>query len=475
MTTTQNSHPRTPEQSDAIGRSAMKKAIWRLAPFLGVLYLVAYIDRNNAGFAKLEMTASLGITEAAFGLAAGIFFIGYLLFEVPSNLLLERFGARKWIARIMASWGIVAVVTAFVQDAVQFGIIRFILGVAEAGFFPGVLLYLTLWFPREYRTQVLVIFSLSNPLANAIAAPISGWIMNLHGMWGLEGWQLVFILEGIPAVLLAFAVLKWLPDSPKDAKWLTGAERDWITDSLAREAADTEARHGKIRLREVFGNGKLWALILLFFGIVFGAYGLGLWLPTIVKTMGDFDNGTTGLLVAIPNLCAALVMIPWERAARRQGNIPLQVGIALTITALALVAAVAAQGTPVLALGALCVGMSALFSSTPLFWSLPPLLLTGTAAAAGLAFINSVGNLAGFAGPYAIGWVSQSTGSAVWGLLLIAALTLMGAGIAFALSRRGMFAGQLPGDAAVAPGVAGNGGTGAGVAPSGTQSPSRKA
>lgn len=432
--------------SPEVGRSAMKKAIWRLAPFLGVLYLVAYIDRNNAGFAKIEMTAALGMTEAAFGLAAGIFFIGYLLFEVPSNLLLEKFGARKWIARIMLSWGIVAVLTAFVQDATQFGVIRFILGVAEAGFFPGVLLYLTLWFPREYRTQVLVIFSLSNPLANAIAAPLSGWIMGLHGMWGLEGWQLVFILEGIPAVLLAFAVLAWLPNSPKDAKWLTADERAWITDSLAREQADTESRHGKVRLREVFSNGKLWALILLFFGIVFGAYGLGIWLPTIVKAMGDFTIGTTGWLVAIPNLCAALVMIPWERAARKQGNIPLQVGIALTITALSLLAAVAAQHTPWLALIALCVGMSALFSSTPLFWSLPPLLLTGTAAAAGLAFINSVGNLAGFAGPFAIGWISETTGSAIWGLLLIAALTLMGAAIAFTLSRRQLFAGQLPGD-----------------------------
>lgn len=433
--------------SDAVGRSAMKKAIWRLAPFLGVLYLVAYIDRNNAGFAKLEMTTALGITESAFGLAAGIFFIGYLIFEVPSNLLLERFGARKWIARIMASWGIVAVLTAFVQDAVQFGVIRFILGVAEAGFFPGVLLYLTLWFPREYRTQVLVIFSLSNPLANAIAAPISGWIMSLHGLWGFEGWQLIFILEGLPAVLLAFAVLKWLPDTPRDAKWLNAEERAWIADSLAREQADTESRHGKVRLREVFSNGKLWALIFLFFGIVFGAYGLGLWLPTIVKTMGDYDMAMTGILVAIPNLCAAIAMIPWERAARRQGNIPLQVGIALTITALSLIAAVAAQSVPVLALVALCVGMSALFSSTPLFWSLPPLLLTGTAAAAGLAFINSVGNLAGFAGPYAIGWVTELTGSSVWGLLLVAALTLMGAAVAFTLSRKGMFEGQLPMDA----------------------------
>ncbi|RUQ03488.1 MFS transporter [Microbacterium sp. HSID17254] len=421
---------------DAVGAAAMKKAIWRLGPFLGLLYLVAYIDRNNAGFAKLEMTAALQITEAAFGFAAGIFFIGYLLFEVPSNLLLEKFGARKWIARIMISWGIVAALTAFVQDATQFAIARFILGIAEAGFFPGVLLYLTLWFPRQYRTQVLAVFVLSNPIANAVAAPLSGWMLELHGLWGLEGWQLVFLLQGVPAVLLAFVVFFWLPDRPQDARWLTPAEQRWITDTLAAETQATEQRHGRLRLGEVFRNGRLWTLIVLFFGVVFGAYGLGMWLPTIVKSMGDFSNATTGWLVAPPNLCAALVMLPWERAARKQGNIPLQIGITLSITALSLIAAVAAQGTPVLALAALCVGMSALFSTTPLFWSLPPMVLTGTAAAAGLAFINSVGNLAGFAGPYAIGWISETTGSAVWGLLLISGLTLLGATIAFVLSRR---------------------------------------
>lgn len=427
---------RTPEE---VGASAMKKAIWRLGPFLGLLYLVAYMDRNNAGFAKLEMTTALQITEAAFGFAAGIFFIGYLLFEVPSNLLLERFGARKWIARIMVSWGLVAALTAFVQDATQFAIARFVLGIAEAGFFPGVLLYLTLWFPRQYRTQVLAVFVLSNPIANAVAAPLSGWMLELHGMWGLDGWQLVFLLQGIPAVLLAFVVFFWLPDRPQDARWLDPTEQRWINDTLAAETVATEQKHGRLRLREVFSNGRLWTLIVLFFGVVFGAYGLGMWLPTIVKSMGDFSNTTTGWLIALPNLCAALVMLPWERAARKQGNIPLQIGITLTITALSLMAAVAAQGTPILALAALCVGMSALFSTTPLFWSLPPMVLTGTAAAAGLAFINSVGNLAGFAGPYAIGWISETTGSAIWGLLLISGLTLLGAAIAFVLSRRSDF------------------------------------
>lgn len=423
----------------ALGASAMKKAIWRLGPFLGLLYLVAYIDRNNAGFAKLEMTEALQITETAFGFAAGIFFIGYLLFEVPSNLLLEKFGARKWIARIMVSWGIVAILTAFVQDGTQFTIARFILGIAEAGFFPGVLLYLTLWFPREYRTQVLAVFALSNPVANAVAAPLSGWIMEMHGMWGLEGWQLVFVVEGIPAVFLAFVVFFWLPDRPQDARWLKPAEQKWIADTLAKETAETEQRHGKMRLREVFSNGRLWMLILLFFGVVFGAYGLGLWLPTIVQNMGDFSNSAIGWLVALPNICAALVMLTWVRLARKQGNIPLQIGISLSITALSLLAAVAAQSIPVLSLAALCVGMSALFATTPMFWSLPPMILTGTAAAAGLAFINSVGNLAGFAGPYAIGWISETTGSAIWGLILIAALTVLGAAIGFVLSRRTEF------------------------------------
>ncbi|MFI6395837.1 MFS transporter [Nonomuraea sp. NPDC050547] len=419
-----------------VAASAMRKAMWRLGPFLGLLYLIAYIDRNNAGFAKLEMTTALGITESAFGLAAGIFFIGYLLFEVPSNLMLQRFGARKWIARIMVSWGIVAVATAFVTDATQFTVARFILGVAEAGFFPGVLLYITFWFPQQYRTTILAIFAVSNPLANAISAPISGWIMDLHGLWGLQGWQLVFVLEGIPAVLLAFATYRWLPDRPQDARWLDDAERTWITTTLAEERAATERRHGRLGVGAVFRNGRLWSLIFLFFGVVFGAYGLGLWLPTIVKGMGGYSSTVTGWLVMIPNLFAALVMLPWERFARRRGNIPRQAGITLTVTAIALLAAVAARDVPWLALAAISVGLAALFSTTPLFWSLPPKFLTGTAAAAGLAFINSVGNLAGFAGPYAIGWISETTGTAVWGLLVVSALTLGGAAVAFTLSRK---------------------------------------
>ncbi|MEU7002186.1 MFS transporter [Nonomuraea sp. NPDC046570] len=426
----------TTTYAPTVGQRAMRKAMWRLGPFLGLLYLIAYIDRNNAGFAKLEMTQALNITESAFGLAAGIFFIGYLIFEVPSNLLLQRFGARKWIARIMVSWGIVAILTAFVADATQFTVARFILGVAEAGFFPGVLLYITFWFPQQYRTTVLAIFAVSNPLANAISAPISGWILELHGMWGLEGWQLVFILEGIPALLLAVVTYRWLPDRPQDAKWLDDDERDWITGTLAEEEAATERRHGRLSLGEVFRNGKLWSLIFLFFGVVFGAYGLGLWLPTIVKSMGDYSTGVVGLLVMIPNLFAAMVMLPWERFARKRGNIPRQAGITLTVTALALLTAVLVRDTPVLALIAISIGMAALFSTTPLFWSLPPTFLTGTAAAAGLAFINSVGNLAGFAGPYAIGWISETTGTAVWGLLVVSALTLGGATVAFTLSRR---------------------------------------
>lgn len=288
----------------SVGERAMRKAMWRLAPFLGLLYLIAYIDRNNAGFAKLEMTRALGITESAFGLAAGIFFIGYLIFEVPSNLLLARFGARRWIARIMVSWGVVAILTAAVSGTTSFTIARFALGVAEAGFFPGVLLYLTFWFPQRYRTTVLAVFAISNPLANAISAPISGWILDMHGFWGLDGWQLVFVVEGVPALLLAVVTYLWLPDGPQDARWLDPEEREWIASALAAERAAAEEHHGRLRLAEVFRNGRLWGLIFLFFGIVFGAYGLALWLPTIVQRMGDFSGVVTGLLVMLPNLVA---------------------------------------------------------------------------------------------------------------------------------------------------------------------------
>ncbi|WP_228001886.1 MFS transporter [Nocardia australiensis] len=417
--------------------SIARKNMVRLGPFLGLLYLVAYIDRNNVGFAKLGMTDSLGLSATVFGFAAGIFFLGYFLFEVPSNLLLMKFGARRWIARIMATWGIVAIATAFVQGPASFAIARFLLGVAEAGFFPGVLLYLTFWFPQQYRSAVIAVFALSNPLAAVVSAPLSGWLVGLEFM-GLEGWQLVYVVEAIPAVLLALVVLKWLPDKPSQARWLSAEESTYLEGALDAERKAVESTHGHLNLLQAIRHPKLWALILVFFGIVFGTYGLALWLPTIIANMGGYSSVTTGWLVAIPNLIAACVMLPWERLARRTRNTPMATGCTLVIAALALAIAVFAQRSPLIAMIALCVGISAMFASTPLFWSLPPTFLTGVAIAGGFAFINSVGNLAGFAGPYAMGWLTDKTGSSTWGLLLVSVITLGSACVAFILGQRGV-------------------------------------
>ncbi|MDF5757029.1 MFS transporter [Spongiactinospora sp. TRM90649] len=422
--------------SPDIAARVCRKNIRKLAPFLGLLYLIAYIDRNNVGFAKLGMSDALGLSASVFGFAAGVFFIGYFLFEVPSNLVLAKVGARKWIARIMITWGLVTAATAFVQGPVSFSIARFLLGAAEAGFFPGVLLYLTFWFPQHYRSTVIAVFALSNPLANAISAPVSGWLVGIEEFLGLAGWQLVFVVEAIPAVLLAFVVFYWLPDKPADARWLNAEERDWLDTTLAAEAAATERRHGRLRFSDTLRHPRLWALIAVFFGIVFATYGLGLWLPTIVQDLGDYSPAVTGWLVALPNLVAVCVMLPWERRARRRGDMTRQIGVTLLIGSGALLVAVLGAGTPWVAMAALCVGISAMYAATPLFWSTPSTFLTGVAIATGLAFINSVGNLAGFAGPYAIGWLTDATGSPSWGLVLISVLTAVSATVAFVLARR---------------------------------------
>jgi MFS transporter, ACS family, tartrate transporter len=408
-----------------VARSTMRKAALRLAPYLCLLYFVAYLDRTNTGFAKLTMNPALGISESAFGLAAGVFFIGYALLEVPSNLIMARVGARRWLARIMVSWGIVAAATAFVVGPVSLTTMRFLLGIAEAGFYPGVLLYLTFWFPRRYRVAVLAAFTVAQPLSNALGAPLSGWLLGVHA-FGLQGWQSVFLAEGLPAVVLG--VLTWflLPDRPADARWLTTAERDWLTETLAEEQRDTEAAHGRLPLRRAFTDRRVLVLTGVYFGTVFGAYGLSMWLPTIVKAMAHSSNLGTGVLVMVPYLIAAVALVPLSRLARSTPDVRWFVLGSMALVGVGLVVAVIARGVPAVALGALTVAAVALYSAVAAFWHLPGRFLTGAAAAAGIAFINSIGNLAGFAGPYAVGWIAQAS-SAVWGLLAIAAVTWVAA------------------------------------------------
>jgi sugar phosphate permease len=400
-----------------IARQAMRKATLRLAPLLCLLYFVSYLDRTNVGFAKLGMNSALGISETAFGLAAGIFFIGYALLEVPSNLILARVGARRWLARIMVTWGLLAAGTAFVVGPASLTVMRFLLGVAEAGFYPGVLLYLTFWFPRQYRVGVLAAFTVAQPLSNAFGAPLSGALLGVH-TFGLQGWQVLYLVEGLPAVLLG--VLTWfvLPDSPARAGWLTADERDWLTARLEAERQEVEAAHGRLPLRRAFADRRVLALTGAYFGVVFGAYGLSMWLPTMVKSVGHSGNLGTGLLVMVPYLLAAVALVPLVRWANGRFDMRRFVLGSGLLVGLVLAAAVLASDLPAAAFVALSVGTIALYAAIAAFWQLPGRFLTGTAAAAGIAFINSIGNLAGFAGPYALGWFADA-GMVVWGLLLI--------------------------------------------------------
>lgn len=396
---------------------AFTKAAWRLLPFMGVLYFVSFLDRVNVGFAALTMNADLGFSDQAFGFGAGVFFLAYALLEVPSNLILARVGARRWIFRIMVSWGLLSAATAFVYDENSFYVLRFLLGAAEAGFFPGMIYYLALWFPAARRARMVAAFMAAVPLAGIIGSPISGAILGMHGFLGLAGWQWLFLIEGAPAVLLGFVVLARLPDGPADARWLNGAQRAAIVASLAREPAPTHRN-----LWPALSDVRVWLLAIPYFGIVLTLYGLGFWLPQIVKAMG-YSNLETGFLVACPYVLAALAMIAWGRRSDRRGE---RIG---HFVVPALLAATGFAGAAFLAgnlaiFVALTVATIGVYASFGPFWSVPAGSLGATAAAGGIALINSLGNLGGFVGPSLIGWVKGETGSyaAAMGLFAVAAL-----------------------------------------------------
>ncbi|MBV9905579.1 MAG: MFS transporter, partial [Alphaproteobacteria bacterium] len=311
--------------------SVFAKATWRLVPFMVVLYVVAYLDRVNVGFAKLTMDADLGLSDAAYGLGAGIFFFGYFLFEVPSNVIMEKVGARIWISRIMLTWGVVSMATAFVNSATSFYVLRFLLGLAEAGFFPGMVLYLTYWFPSPVRARLIAMFLAAVPLANVLGAPTSGFILEMEGILRLHGWQWLFLLEGAPSVLLGLLVLVLLPNGPKDAKWLNDDERGVITASLA-----SEPKHDHTTLMPMFMDPRVWLLAIPDFGIVLALYGVNLWAPTIVKGMG-FTNIETGFIVAAPYLVSMIVMVLWGISSDARGERVWHIATAAAIGAVGLV------------------------------------------------------------------------------------------------------------------------------------------
>lgn len=413
--------------TDAEGEVLLKRVLRRIVPFIFICYVISYLDRTNVGFAAITMNKDLGLTATMFGWAAGLFFFGYFIFEIPSNLLMQRFGARVWIARIMITWGLISMATAFATGPISFGIARFLLGVAEAGFTPGVYLYFTLWFPGKWRARATAAFLLGIPMANIFGSPFSGWLLGIHGVAGLQSWQLLLITEALPAVILGIACLFVLVDSPAKAKWLSAREKHWLGERLASEQREIATRHGNT-LRGALTDKKVFVLAFINFCCIVGSVGIGIWLPQIVKGLG-MENATVGFVTAIPYILGACAMTVWARLANRsQQRMPYVIG-ALCLAALALVLSGFVDGA-VLKVACLSVAVASILSFQATFWAIPSTFLTGRAAAGGLALIVSIGNLGGFAGPSMIGFIkdiSQNfTGPlfAVAGVLMLGALTM---------------------------------------------------
>jgi MFS transporter, ACS family, tartrate transporter len=389
----------------------------RLVPFVALCYFLCYLDRVNVGFAALQMNNDLGFSATVFGWGAGIFFFGYFFFEVPSNLALERFGARLWIARIMVTWGLLSAAMALIWNEASFLILRFLLGAAEAGFFPGIILFLTYWFPSAYRARMVGRFMVAIPISAVIGAPLSGLILGMDGIWGLRGWQWLFICEGLPTVLLGLVVMFYLTDGPDKASWLDASESRWLIDRLRRERMVREA-HASHTLWEALKHPRVLLLGFVYFGTAAAGYGLGFWLPTIVKEFGVSDL-QTGLITAIPYAVGVAAVVIWPLLSDRMQERKWNTSLAFLVAAAGLALSTYFPD-PVLKITMLCIAAIGMFAIAPLFWTLPTAFLSGTAAAGGIALINSIGNLAGFVAPYAMGYLKDATGGFSAGLLAVA-------------------------------------------------------
>jgi ACS family tartrate transporter-like MFS transporter len=405
----------------------VRRLTWRLVPFLFLLYIVAYLDRINVGFAALQMQRQLNLTDAAYGLGAGMFFSGYFFFQVPSNIVLQRIGARRWIATIMIAWGVISSTMIFVSGPRSFYAMRFLLGAAEAGFFPGVIFYLKSWFPAQARARTVARFMTAAPLSGVLGGPLSGALLELHGRTGLAGWQWMFLMEGIPAVLLGLVASRYLADRPAQAAWLPPSERDWLLATLANERPVTSNAGGGVF--SAIRNMQIWLLAIVYFGINTVSYGISLWLPKLIHSLSGVPEFTIGMLSAIPYVAAAIAMVvvglhsDHSRERRWHTALPAFAG------AIALVGAAysTSVGPSILAISVAVLGV---FSVVGPFWAMPAAILSDSAAAAGIAFINSMGNLGGFVGPYVIGVVRTSTGQFKGGLLLVGAALAMSGVIA---------------------------------------------
>ncbi|WP_315760836.1 MFS transporter [Sphingomonas sp. Y38-1Y] len=414
----------------AEGERVLRRISRRLMPLLFVLYLLAYVDRQNVSYAKLEMVDALGLSEAAYGLGASLFFLGYFLFEAPSNMILARVGARVWFARILGTWGLITVALGFTRDATMFYVLRFLLGAAEAGFFPGVLFVLTLWYPQARRAQMVGWFMIASAVANAVGSLIGGALLELGGLWGLAGWQWIFVATGLPAVLMTPVVLLMLPSRPADARFLTDADKAWLARTLAAEPA--QVVEGSAWRAMV--NPDVLRLAALYFAMPLGAYGLSYWLPTIVRGFGA-SNIQNGMLNVVPWICVGLALWFVPRHAARRGGSRWHIVGPMLIAAAALMGSVVLPGVAV-KFACLCLAAAAVFAGQPMFWSVPQRLLTGAHAAAGLAAINSIGNLGGFVAQNAVPAVRDATGSNLAPMALLSvALALSAAGFFLLLPR----------------------------------------
>jgi len=413
---THNDRARANDTMNTLQATVLRKATWRLVPILTFAYVANYLDRTNIGFAALTMNNELGFTATQFGAGAGILFIGYIVFQIPSNLVLYRVGARRWIALIMITWGLIAAATAFITGVHSYYLARFMLGVAEAGFFPGVTFYLAAWFPSQYRARMLAWFLVAIPVASLIGSPISGLLLEMDGIFGLPGWKWLFIVEGLPVVGLGFLVLRLLADRPETASWLSPQERQTLIGMLAGERRDRPQTSLVAALKDI----RVIILAVVQFGFTLGSYGVGIFLPQIIKNIG-LSNLAVGFLAAIPYIFASLGMIWWawhvDRTGKKIGN--LTITCALATLGLA---GSALTNDFVLGLAGLAIALVGITSARAIFWTIPTRFLTGVGAAAGLAFINSIGTIGGFAGPSLMGWLRDLTGSFQIGLLVMAGI-----------------------------------------------------
>jgi ACS family tartrate transporter-like MFS transporter len=418
--------------SAELERRVLRKITLRIVPFIMLLYFIAFIDRVNIGFAALTMNKDLGFSPTVFGFGAGIFFLGYFLFEVPSNLVLDKVGARIWIARVMITWGLISGAMAFVQGPNSFYALRFLLGAAEAGFFPGIILYLSYWFPARQRAAVTAIFMAAAPLSTVLGSPVSGALLEMHGLYGLSGWQWMFIIEAAPALILGVVVLFYMTDRPEKAKWLNDDERNWLAAAMNAEATQKAATASHSIWRGL-ADLRVIALALVYFGTSAGLYTLGIWAPQIIKEFG-LSSLHVGFLNALPGIVAVVAMVLWARRSDRSGERTWHVVGACLLASLGLVLAGFA-GTVLAVLLTLTLVNVGISAAKPPLWSMPTMFLSGSAAAAGIATINSIGNLGGFVGPAMIGWIKDLTGSFQGGLFFVASLLVFSAVLTLVLAR----------------------------------------